>query len=225
MDIPRLRSDATVWLPRSASAAGGGRALPGGGDDDTVRTRTGEAKPAGSGKRAVGDELSDDQRKQVAELKAIDAKVRQHEQAHMAAGGAHAGSASYSYQEGPDGRRYAVGGEVPIDTGAGRTPEETIRKMEQVKQAALAPADPSPQDQRVAAGADAQKLRAQQELNAQAVEQANGSGQGEGSGAGAGAAPGTGTVPPHAQVARGAAAYGAAAALQRAAKPMASVFA
>jgi hypothetical protein len=101
-----------------------------------------------------------------AELARIDREVRAHEAAHVAAGGPYVGSASYSYVEGPDGKRYAVAGEVPISAPAGRTPEETIRIMAQVRAAALAPASPSPQDIRVAASASAAEARARMELAA-----------------------------------------------------------
>jgi hypothetical protein len=83
----------------------------------------------------------------------------------MAAGaGIVRGGASYSFQKGPDGRDYAVGGEVSIDTGEGKTPEETIIKMERVRAAALAPANPSGQDIRVAADATSKAAKARMEL-------------------------------------------------------------
>ena len=78
--------------------------------------------------------------------------VRAHEQAHKAAAGAHAkGGPTYEYQSGPDGKRYAVGGEVQIDTSpVPNDPQATIQKMQQVQRAANAPAEPSSQDRRVA---------------------------------------------------------------------------
>ena len=60
-----------------------------------------------------------------------------------------------------DGRRYAVGGEVDLDVHW-PTPDETIRNAQQVRSAALAPAQPSGQDRAVAAAAsqmEAQALR------------------------------------------------------------------
>lgn len=97
---------------------------------------------------------TEDQRRQVEKLKETDRKVRAHEQAHIAAGGALVqGGASYTYDKGPDGRTYAVAGEVSIDVSPGRSPEESLTKAQQIRAAAMAPADPSPQDRRVAAGA------------------------------------------------------------------------
>jgi hypothetical protein len=91
--------------------------------------------------------------------------VHSHELAHLAAAGGYARSgASYTYKRGPDGRDYAVGGEVQIDTSSARTPEATVAKMQVVRQAALAPADPSSQDQLVAAQASVQIAKAAQEL-------------------------------------------------------------
>jgi SprA-related family len=91
---------------------------------------------------------------EIRELAARDREVRAHEQAHMAVGGQYAGSMSLSYERGPDGRLYAVGGEVSIDTApVPGDPQATIDKMEQVRRAALAPAEPSSQDRAVAAQA------------------------------------------------------------------------
>ena len=111
--------------------------------------------------------LSPQQREVVAELKARDAEVRDHEEAHARVGGQYAGQPSYTYQTGPDGRRYAIGGEVPIDVApVPGDPGATIAKMQVVKLAALAPAEPSSADRRIAALADAQAREARVELNA-----------------------------------------------------------
>lgn len=111
-----------------------------------------------------GGAPSPEQEKAVAQLQAIDRKVRAHEQAHQAAGAGLAGPATYRYQKGPDGREYAVAGEVSISVSPGRTPEETIARAQQVRAAAMAPADPSPQDRAVAAQAAnmAQQARLEQ---------------------------------------------------------------
>ncbi len=109
--------------------------------------------------------LSTDEEQELQELKKRDREVKAHEQAHMAAGGGHVrGGAHYEYKTGPDGKNYASGGEVSIDASSGKTPEETINKMAQVKAAALAPANPSDQDRRVAAQADAKAAEARAEL-------------------------------------------------------------
>ena len=123
------------------------------------------------GAAASGAGLSEADLKIVSELKARDRVVRAHEMAHMAAGaGIVTRGASFSYQTGPDGQRYAVGGEVGINTSPGRTPEETLAKADQIRAAALAPADPSGQDLRVAAQAAQMAAEARQQLAEQSAE-------------------------------------------------------
>ena len=121
-----------------------------------------EAAPTKRKSVSDGLDLTPEEKRVVSQLQSRDAEVRAHEQAHIAASGGLAGGASYSYQEGPDGRRYAVGGEVGISMSTGSTPDETIRNAQQVRSAALAPAQPSGQDRAVAAAAsqmEAQALR------------------------------------------------------------------
>ena len=126
-----------------------------------------EARQKQSGNKG-GEELSAEEKQQVAELKKRDAEVKAHEQAHMAAGGGLVmGGASYQYETGPDGKRYAVGGEVSIDVSPERTPDATIRKMQQVKRAALAPAQPSGTDRAVAARAAQTEAKARGEKSRQ----------------------------------------------------------
>ncbi|MBN1578247.1 MAG: hypothetical protein JW913_16930 [Chitinispirillaceae bacterium] len=121
------------------------------------------------------EELTPEEQKQVAELKRRDREVKAHEAAHIAAGGGYVGGAQFSYQSGPDGKRYAVGGEVSIDTSpVNDNPEATIRKMQTVRRAALAPADPSGQDRAVAAAASAQEAQARQELSVEQTAEARG---------------------------------------------------
>ncbi|POF30977.1 putative metalloprotease CJM1_0395 family protein [Roseibium marinum] len=123
-----------------------------------------------------GDGLDEAEEKQVDDLAKRDQEVRAHEQAHARAGGAHAGAPSYTFQQGPDGKRYAVGGEVQIDTSTERTPDATIRKMQTVIRAATAPADPSSQDLKVAQQARAQLAEAQAERR---LKQAEETGEGD----------------------------------------------
>lgn len=121
-----------------------------------------------------GDEQSPDraEQRQIRELKQRDREVRAHEQAHAAVGGRFAGAPSFSFTRGPDGVLYATGGEVSIDTSAvPGDPEATLRKAQVIRRAALAPADPSPQDRRVAASASQLQLEAQREIQAQQAEE------------------------------------------------------
>lgn len=122
-----------------------------------------KARSDGSSSGSKG-ELSEGEKQEVSELRRIDREVRAHEAAHMAAAGGLGGGASYSYTKGPDGVNYATAGEVPIQMREGSTPEETLRNMQQVQRAALAPADPSGQDRSVAAAAAAKAARARSEI-------------------------------------------------------------
>lgn len=109
-------------------------------------------------------------------LKARDVEVRAHEQAHVAAGGAYVTSGpSYVYQRGPDGGRYAIGGEVGIDTSpVAGDPEATLQKALVVQRAALAPAEPSAQDRSVASAAAQMAAQARADILRQKSEE-NGS--------------------------------------------------
>jgi len=188
---------ATEGDDSSGEMAGGNVASAGAANGATGNTTGG--KSAADGKKSPGPEeggppelaakkpagprkLSPQQEKVVAQLSARDREVRDHENAHRAAGGALAGSASYTYATGPDGRSYAVGGEVPIDVSPGKTPRETIERAQQVRAAALAPKQPSGQDVAVAASASsmeaearAQLARAERRDRTEATEGSNGS--------------------------------------------------
>jgi hypothetical protein len=120
-------------------------------------------------RRSDGSPLNEAEQRELEELRQRDAEVRQHEQAHVAAAGEHAlGGAQYEYRQGPDGQRYAVAGHVAIDTSPVRgDPQATIQKMNRVRQAALAPAEPSASDRQVAMQAMRQAQQAQRELGEQ----------------------------------------------------------
>ncbi len=117
--------------------------------------------------RGLRQELSSTDHRVIQELRARDRQVRAHEQAHLSAGGSIAkGAPSFQFTVGPDGRRYAVGGEVAIDASrAPGDPQATIRKAQAIRRAALAPAAPSAQDQRVAAQATRMEQQARAELS------------------------------------------------------------
>ena len=145
-------------------------------DNKTIEQREGNADSdqddAEQEKQQAAEEVSEQEelqleqeQQQIKELKARDTEVRTHEQAHAAVGGQYAGSPSYEYQRGPDGTNYAVGGEVPIDVGIiNGDPQATIDKMQTVRAAALAPAEPSGADRAIAADATQKMAAAQAEL-------------------------------------------------------------
>ena len=140
-----------------------GAALPG----EEQRTDPLEPQAAGEEDKdtdAAVNELSEEEQAEVDQMKERDQEVQVHEQAHKSAGGSLASAPSYSYETGPDGKRYITDGEVQIDTSKGSDPQETIDKMQQVQRAALAPAQPSSQDRKVAAEASRMEAEARAEL-------------------------------------------------------------
>ena len=172
------------YEPTTAEAdaeAGEQLAVPG------AKEEAAEEQPAESGKesdRAEGavKELTPEEEEQVRKLAQRDQEVKAHEQAHVAASGGLAGTPSYEYQTGPDGRRYAVGGEVGIRRGGSSNTDQALREAEAVKRGATAPAQPSGQDMAVAARAEAdiQRLRAKKAEEAREGTEGRGEGKAEG---------------------------------------------
>ncbi len=114
-------------------------------------------------------ELTEAEQFEIEELRRRDAEVKAHEQAHSAvAGNLAQGGASFDYETGPDGKRYAVGGEVSIDTAAvAGDPQATLIKAQKIRRAATAPADPSAQDRSVAAQASRMEAEARLDISQQ----------------------------------------------------------
>ncbi len=136
------------------AAQGNGPSLTGDGRDN--------ASDESAGKENAEQQQQEQQ--EIQRLKERDSEVRTHEKAHAAIGGQYAGAPQYQLTTGPDGKRYATDGEVSIDISDARTPEQTLRKMQQVRAAALAPAQPSAQDLKVAAEASQKAFEARQEI-------------------------------------------------------------
>lgn len=156
-DRPVLPTSSPGLSRTNPSPASPSRAL---GDPPSVRAGE-EAEPSAEQPSDASPQQRRLEQRQIAELASRDQAVRAHEQAHAAVGGSYAGAPSYTYSRGPDGKRYAVGGEVGIDVAVvPNDPAATLAKMEIVLRAALAPAAPSAQDLRVAAQAQAQMVQA-----------------------------------------------------------------
>ena len=104
--------------------------------------------------------------RELQQLQARDREVRSHEMAHLAAAGNYATSgASFTYSRGPDGKLYAVAGEVGIDISqVPGDPQATLEKAATIRRAALAPSNPSAQDRQVAAQAARMTMEAHAEL-------------------------------------------------------------
>lgn len=119
---------------------------------------------ADEGANAFVEQLTDEEKKMVQELKARDTEVRAHERAHAHAGGNMAGAPNYQFQTGPDGQRYAVGGDVAIQMPSSKDPATRVQEARQVRAAATAPSRPSSQDLKVAAAASKIESEALAEL-------------------------------------------------------------
>jgi len=154
-----LQAVSIATRPSNGSAQEG--APPGDQDQKTSRVN-------GNPESRKQGELTSEEQAVATQLRQRDREVRAHEAAHLAVGGPYiTGGPTYTYQTGPDGRQYAVGGEVSIDTSSASTPEATIRKADIVQAAALAPSNPSPQDFAVASAAAMLEMEARGELRRQ----------------------------------------------------------
>jgi hypothetical protein len=151
ISVSSVALSGAVRAPRNGDPRAPDAGRPADAHDELVEDRvtiSREARAAGA-----GTALTPEQQRHLQELRSRDARVRAHEAAHQAGGGALAGGASFTYELGPDAQSYAVAGEVPIRLQQGGTPDETIANARQVRRAALAPVDPSAQDLAVAAQA------------------------------------------------------------------------
>lgn len=139
-------------------------------NEPKVQTLPGQdqTNPDGSQRDAV--ELSQEAL-EIRELQMRDREVRAHEAAHASVGGAYAGAPTYTFKRGADGQSYAVGGAVSIDISPVKgDPQATLQKAQQVRAAALAPAEPSSQDMRVAQKAQAMASTARMEISQELEE-------------------------------------------------------
>ena len=197
--IPSLSNSASVSSYAAASAnASAGQRPPVAPSTEIAGSGRSDAGSTTSPSSSTAGQLTAEQRQQIQQLVAIDRKVRDHEQAHLAAAADLARSgASFGYTTGPDNQQYAVSGEVSIDVSPARTPQETIAKAQRIRAAALAPADPSSQDSRVAALAGRMESEARIELARLAQEESMtaGSSQGDAARRAYQVIDGTGTVP------------------------------
>ncbi|GEM_PF-2366236 len=124
-----------------------------------------ESKAGSQNSIKTDGQLTEAEKQEVQKLKEIDRKVRAHEMAHLAAAaGIAVSGANFIYKRGPDGINYAVGGDVTIDASKERDPQSTIDKARRIVSAAMAPADPSPQDRSVASAARSMEAQARIEL-------------------------------------------------------------
>ncbi len=109
--------------------------------------QAGGSSRAASAAARLPTELTASEKADVTRLQQRDQQVRQEEKAHAAVAGDLAGPISYTYQRGPDGRAYAVGGSVGIQASTlSGDPAEAARKAGRLAAAANAATNPSLQD-------------------------------------------------------------------------------
>lgn len=132
-----------------------------------------EDRPERPGLRPASEaNLTREEKDLLQELKARDREVRQHEQKHLAAAGTLAkGGPTFEYVIGPDGKPYATGGKVRIDTSSvPGDPEATRARADQIRRAATAPGSPSGPDMGVARDANLLQSQASREYALNAPE-------------------------------------------------------
>ena len=90
-------------------------------------------------------------------FKQTDQQVRTHEQIHASIG--HTTTPiSYNYQKGPDGKMYAVGGSVRLDTSIPDDPKAAAFKLDQIQKAASGVSDASGADNIIASQTNLNKI-------------------------------------------------------------------
>ena len=101
-------------------------------------------------------------------FKKTDSDIRSHEQAHATIG-VTTSPISYNYQQGPDGKMYAVGGSVRLDTSIPKDPKAAMEKMDRISDAATGVGNPSGADMAISTQANLNKIL----LQARGDENAN----------------------------------------------------
>jgi hypothetical protein len=136
-----------------------------------VKGKSEEAGKSRNGVSGKNAELSKADQETIRKLQTRDLHVKMHEQQHLASAGAYAkGGAHFTYQIGPNGKSYAVGGEVQLDVGpVPNDPQATIVKAQVIRRSALAPADPSGADRAIAAAASQMEAQARMQLMEEAL--------------------------------------------------------
>ncbi len=104
--------------------------------------------------------LTLEEQRTVEDMRRRDSTVRQEEQTQAAQAGQFAGAPIYEYQVGPDNKRYAVAGEVPVSIPDPSSDPATLeRALDVLSQAATSPAATSAQEFMAAQQAAGQAAR------------------------------------------------------------------
>jgi hypothetical protein len=117
-------------------------------------------------------QLNAEQRRETQNLEQSGRQARAHERAQRAALESYTSSVQLRYEPGPDGRRYLVEAEVPLDvTPVPGDPAATLRKMEAIRRATSS-GRPSSSARNAAAEAAQLAMRARAELAAERYAEA-----------------------------------------------------
>lgn len=93
----------------------------------------------------------------VEKFRSKDAEIRTHEQIHASIG--HTTTPiSYTYQQGPDGKMYAIGGSVRLDTSIPNDPKAAAFKLDMLQKAASGPTQMSAADGSIAQQSNLNKI-------------------------------------------------------------------
>jgi len=122
-----------------------------------------EEDPA-AGLPSDGREMSDEDLREIAELKQRELTVRTRDMAWVAATTGVSGGFTVRYETGPDGRRYAVEAEVRLDTTEAATPEQSLAKARAVRAALMGGGGDDSSQASAAARAAVLESRARAEL-------------------------------------------------------------
>lgn len=118
----------------AGDAAGGG---VGEAPQDAASSEATRPRPAEDRAAVQQDAAAQARQAEVARLRGQERDVRRHQVFKAAVGGAYVSAASYQFDIGPDGHRYIVGGESPLDLSpVENNPRATIQKMQRVRAAA-----------------------------------------------------------------------------------------
>lgn len=90
-------------------------------------------------------------------FKNLDAQIKGHEQLHASLGDTK-GAISYNYQTGPDGKLYATGGSVRMDTSIPQDEEAALAKLDKLANAVSAPSGLSNADAAISRAANLNKM-------------------------------------------------------------------
>lgn len=105
-------------------------------------------------------------------FKRLDSQTKAHEQQHASLADTK-GAISYNYQMGPDGKLYATGGHVRLDTSLPQDKDAALAKLDRLSKSAGAPSELSSADASIARAANLNKMLILSKQENEGVSDAN----------------------------------------------------